>query len=195
MEYRWWLRGKRRREASALLNQELFLLGRDIQSSRGNLLLEYGCRKEPSPYRGIHSLYTYEFSRRKRIVFGGFGLFCGDNARGGIFLHRKEFDVGFRTQANLPRLPWVAALLPQFRRPKDPRERQNAGRLLHEMVAWFARYEDWIETRFGHRYRIGQLSHYQRQGRQVITWSPHHAWEVLGKWLTAGNLSDSKRKR
>ncbi len=183
MEYRWRLRGKRLSEASALLNQEIYLLGRDIQSSRGNLLLEYGCCKEPSPYRGIHSLYTYHFSRQKRIVFRGFGVFFGASARGGIFLRRNQFDVGFLPEATLPRLPWVPALLPHFRHPKDPQERRNAGRLLFETVEWFRCYEGWVEKQFGRAFRMGQLSHYQRRGRRVVSWSPQLGWAELAKWI------------
>lgn len=179
MQYKWWLRGEQRLQASQLLNQQLFLLGRDIQSSRGNLLLEFGCRKEPSPYRGIHSLYIHEPTRRKKLILRGFGLVYSDTSRGGIFVSRKGFEIGYSTEAALPRKPWVPALLPKFRTPKEVEEKLKVGKLLYDAIVWLRDYETWVEEHHGRSFRIGQLSHYQRKGRTIATWSPRSGWEDL----------------
>jgi hypothetical protein len=183
MQYKWWLRGKQRLQVSLLFNQQLFLLGRDIQSSRGNLLLEFGCRKDTSPYLGVHSLYIHEPSRRKQLILRGFGLVYCDTTRGGIFLNRKGFEIGFMAEATLPRKPWVPALLSEFRPPKELSEKLNAGKLLYDIVVWLRDYEAWVEDEHGRSLRIGQFSHYQRKGRAIATWSPRIGWEELRVWL------------
>ncbi len=181
---RWSLTGTRREYAAKLFNQQLYLIGRDVASRHGNLLMHYGCVREASPHRQTPSLYTLNFSTQRRLIFRGFGVFCGNDRLGGIFLRRREFVVEWTAESKPVRKPWIPDFLPPLRRPRTPEQKAAASKLLREIVECFIDYESWIDEEFGYPMRRGQLTHYQRLGRFVQSWHPRDDWEEVHRWIT-----------
>jgi hypothetical protein len=179
------LSGRQRILAAHLLNQEPYLLGRDVVSCRGNLLLAYGCERDPSPDRRVPSIYAYPISRTRRLVFRGFGIFCGDDRSGGVFLHRREFRLQWTDLGRLKTKPWLPQFLPPLRTARTKDEQRAAGKLLGTIIDWFIGYEQWILHEHGYPMRRGQLSHCERHGRAVCSWHPLYAWQSLADRLTA----------
>ena len=162
-----------------LLHQQLYVIGRDIVSKHGNLLAEYGCIKDPSPISGIPSTYTKKLSRSSRLALRGFGVFLGDDAIGGIFVHRYTFESRWMPSSRFEPVPWLPHDMPRTRRSRCREEKECATQLLRRMVAWFIDYESWVVARFGVRFRIGQLSHFPSKNEQTIFWNMPSAWSEV----------------
>jgi hypothetical protein len=83
---------QRNRIASVLLDQQMWCWGRDIVRSEGNLLLQFGFRKErpPATVSGCTAYILTPFPGCQLILWG-FGLFFGLESSGGVFLRRYEF--------------------------------------------------------------------------------------------------------
>ena len=173
----------RRKEAELLMHQQFHVMGRDVESRHGNLLLAFGGIRLKSPYQQTASLYTFNLSRTRRIVFRGFGVFIGDDRLGGLFIHRKKFEVRTTRSGVLHPIPWFPSQSPPPRSPKTVFEKNSASELLTEMVGWFCRYEEWIQTKYGRRFRAGQLVHFRSKGNLVWKWDMLEGWNTILEWL------------
>jgi len=178
------LRGRQLTYAKMLMHQQFHVMGRDVESRHGNLLLSYGGVRQKSPYKHTASLYTFHLSKRRRIAFRGFGVFLGDDAVGGIFVNRREFEVRWMRSPLLLPVPWFPSQSPPYREPRTGREKQAASELLAGMVDWFYEYEEWIQLNHGRHFRIGQLVHFKKRGNDICNWEMQEGWKIVAKWLS-----------
>lgn len=167
------------RVGTALLHQQLYVIGRDIASKHGNLLLDFGCTRHPSPIPGIPSTYTKSIQRGIRFAMRGFGVFVGDDSLGGIFVHRYTFEPRWMPSSHFLPIPWLPKDMPRTRRSRCRTEQDCAGELLRRIIAWFIEYEFWILARFGTQFRIGQLVHFPAESNQLVYWNMRYAWQGL----------------
>jgi hypothetical protein len=170
---------KLQRLGAELLHQQLYVIGRDIASKHGNLLLDYGCHRNPSPIPGIPSLYTSSWNRRSRLSLRGFGVFVGNDSIGGIFVQRYTFEPRWMPSSHFVPIAWLPGEMPRTRRSRRSWEQRQANSMLLSMIQWFIEYEAWVAEQFGCHYRIGQLAHFPTEKYESIHWNLHEDWNAL----------------
>jgi hypothetical protein len=163
----------------ALLHQQLYVIGRDIVSRHGNLLMNYGCFRMQSPISGIPSTYSMNLGCSSRLALRGFGVFVGDDAIGGIFVHRYTFIPRWMPSSKFAPMAWLPGEMPRTRVSRYRGEKSQANGLLKRMIAWFIEYERWIDELLGVHFRIGQLSHFPGQDKQPIYWNLSKSWSEV----------------
>jgi hypothetical protein len=118
-------------------------LGKDVLSSEGNLLCEFGFRQVRCPNGGMTQ---YELKNAlgedAHVYLWGFGVFFGDEKEG-IFLGRSDFK---------PRRTSGSVELHRKEDPQFPDETSRLGLFLRG-IAWFADYEEWIGRRMPAEHR------------------------------------------
>lgn len=132
------------RRAGELLNQQIWCWGRDILSPYGNLLTQFGFRRHEKPAgSSAASLYRLDVSPTARVILRGFGVFYGDDRRGGVFLPRFGFSPYPTPGPDLPAPIWTADESPPRGRPSANSPRISR-RLLLDLIAWIVEYENWV---------------------------------------------------
>lgn len=122
-----------RRLAVALLDQQLWCLGRDVTRIGGNVLAELGmCRYRSQDGRGS-TAYTGRVARDGVVWLWGFGLLYWQPDRGGMFLRRYGFDPVLVAEPKNPvhRPEYLAP----FTRPNSARQRATASDLVRSAAA------------------------------------------------------------
>jgi hypothetical protein len=157
--------------------QQLYLMGRDVLSRHGNLLTQYGVQRIESPYEGVPSLYQVILTTRSRIAFRGFGIFVGDDRKGGVFIDRFQTIPYWTPKARFTPIAWRPEDLPKLRKPRSLVDLQRANELFQLLMNWCIGYETWIRNEFGRRYRASQLCHFRRQGNASIYWDSVAIWQ------------------
>ncbi|MBL9161608.1 MAG: hypothetical protein JNL18_02580 [Planctomycetaceae bacterium] len=149
-----------------LLNQQLWCWGQDVLFARGNLLVRYGFQRtaRAADQHGS-SIYRLQFRGGQRVVLRGFGVFIGDDRRGGMLLKRYEFSPWITPHADLRTLAWQIDDLPRMNRPACDQHLTVCRQLLSTLIDWICDYERWVRQAAGAPYR-----------RQVIA-----AWKALRK--------------
>jgi hypothetical protein len=143
-----------RKLAADLLNQQLWCWGRDIQHPDGNILLKHGFMRvrPPEDHQGS-SAYTLRLADEHTMIMWGFGLFCGQKEKGGVFIMRFGFNPRHTEAAELMLPIWTTAQLPELRTPTSSFECAAARDLLVRALNWISRYEGWVIDTFGIGYR------------------------------------------
>jgi hypothetical protein len=150
--------------AAVLLDQQMWCWGRDIVRSEGNLLLQFGFRKErpPANTSGCSAYVLTPFPGCQMILWG-FGLFFGLASSGGLFLRRYAFNPVWTKLPALPVIVWCDEGLPPMHPPQSIDERTRTQRLLTAAVRWIAAYEQWVLDTVGIEYRQGCLQQWPKQ--------------------------------
>lgn len=164
-----------------LLSQQSWCWGRDIARPEGNWLTKLGFEriKPPTHRRDCSSVYTLALPRRRRVVLRGFGLFFGDQRRGGVFLPRYKFQPRYTPCGNLGRPPWTSADLPRMRFPTES-QRTNAVSLTLDLLEWIRDYELNIRETLGIDYRRSTLAKWDKNPRPKIQADlMARAWRLL----------------
>ena len=178
------LLGDQKLHAQQLLQQQLYIMGRDIESKHGNLLLLYGCSREQSPMHSVPSFYSFQLSKKRRIAFRNFGVFIGDDGLGGLFLQRRNFESRLLRSSNFENVPWLPRHLQPTRAPRTPADRIATARLMRFLIEWFRDYEEWIQCNYGRRFRAGQLVQFRMRNNEVWKWDMRDGWQTLLDWFT-----------
>ena len=166
-------------KAAKLLNQQIWCWGRDIECASGNWLVEYGFERTEKPAGSkAASLYRLELAPNSRIVLRGFGIFCGDDRWGGMFLPRFEFDPMFTPAADLLQPAWSTDHLPPLFKPQQS-ERSCCIWLLLMLIDWICDYETWIANQVGLEYRAETLREWQVKQEPVPAEQMCAAWRML----------------
>jgi len=165
--------------AKTLMHQQLYVLGRDIESSHGNLLMMYGAKRVASPLPGIPSLYIFRFRRRTSIAFRGFGVFVGDERTGGIFVHRYLFEPRWMPSCRFEPIAWLPKELTRTRRPRGVDDWKLAYNLIFQLIDWFVEYEQWVRETFGRRLRTGQLVRFRLLKNAILNWDMVVGWSSI----------------
>lgn len=161
--------GEPLQHAIGLLSQQVWCWGRDILRPDGNWLLEIGFDRlrPPSERKDCASVYSLELPHGRRIVLRGFGVFYGDDERGGVFLPRYEFQPRYTALPKLDCPPWSDEDLPSLRPPGDSQRNVCAGLTL-AMIDWIRSYEVNIIQQLGIEYRRQTLTKWNN-GKRPFT--------------------------
>ncbi|MDW8233758.1 MAG: hypothetical protein RMJ54_13350 [Roseiflexaceae bacterium] len=137
-----------------LLHLQCWLWGCDIRRSEGNLLLEYGFRRQRPPAGATgSSAYLRTADRDTVIVLWGFGAFCGSPVNGGVYLKRYEFAPRYIPRIDTQRLPWLPDQVHAAVIPLEPDVQQQMHRQFISLLEWIAQYETWVIERCSLDYR------------------------------------------
>lgn len=162
-----WPDGDPLEEWAALADQQFWCFGKDIEHPRGNLLRRYGLsRQGPPPDTEYASIYRAELSATRRIVLRGFGVFYGDDSRGGIFLQRVGVPR-ITAATDLRQPPWMITDLPEMRAP-GPGDLDDVRWLMLDLIDWVRDYEVWVARQCGVAYRHAVVDGWRRMERPVI---------------------------
>ena len=166
------------RDAAGLLSQQLWCWGQDILRPQGNWLIELGFNRMPPPIerQDCASVYSLPLSAGKRIVLRGFGLFFGDDAKGGVFLERYAFQPQFTNQSRLTFDSWSCQDIPALRRPEGS-DRSVCRLMMMELIDWIIGYEMLVMVRLGMDYRRETL----------LSWNNGRRWflpaeQMMSQW-------------
>ena len=154
--------------AADLLNQQIWCWGRDIEYRAGNLLVQHGLDRIEKPAgSNSASIYRRELSPTSRIILRGFGVFCGDDRWGGVYVPRFEFNPRLTAEPDLTCPAWSSKDLPPLFAPTAD-QMVRCQSLLLALADWVREYEVWIAETIGLAYRRESLA----------SWSAKHASEV-----------------
>ena len=169
------------KHAANLLNQQLWCWGRDIEYAEGNLLMRHGFQRIEKPSGSESaSVYRLELSPTARIVLRGFGVFCGDDRWGGMYVPRFEFTPQLTPESELMEPAWSPADLPPLAVPRQDQVR-NSHQLLLTLIDWIRRYEVWIADKVGIDYRRESLLPWDAKHRTTVSAEEMSvAWRALG---------------
>jgi hypothetical protein len=152
-----------------LLDHQCWVMGKDVLSSEGNLLCEFGFSPVRCPNGGMTQ---YELNNAlgdgTSVYLWGFGTFFG-NEEEGIFLGRKDF----RPRRTSGRVELHSKEYPDFAEGTFRLE------LFLQGLAWFADYEKWVAWRMPVQYREECLATFPRR---VLTGSA-----LAERWITLAN--------
>ena len=165
-------------DAAGLLSQQIWCWGQDILRPAGNWLIEFGFNRMPPPMdrQDCASVYTLTLSPGKRIVLRGFGLFFGDDAKGGVFLERYTFQPQFTNQSKLTLDSWSCQDIPALRKPEGS-DRSICRLMTMELIEWIIGYEMQVSERLGIDYRRETL----------LSWNNGKRWflpaeQMMSQW-------------
>jgi hypothetical protein len=160
------------------MHQQLYLLGRDIESRHGNILVQYGAKKTCAPDGCAVSLYTFHLPGGYRLALRGFGVFIGSDRLGGLFMQRYRVEPQWMPSARFQPVAWIPKDLPRTRKVRRS-EYVAASQLVNKVCRFFSSYEQWVREEYGVRYRIGCLVTFRRMGNDNIHWHTPNAWGDL----------------
>jgi hypothetical protein len=142
-----------RKAGHQLLDHQCWVMGKDVLSSEGNLLCEFGFRQVRCPNGGM-TQYELEnaLAEGEHVYLWGFGVFFG-NDNEGIFLGRKDFKPS-RTLGHI-----------ELHSKEDPHFGDETSRLnlFLQGLSWFADYEQWVSRRMPDAYRELCLAAFPRR--------------------------------
>jgi hypothetical protein len=151
--------------------------GRDVRAPQGNLLLEYGCRKDPTPDpRRAASRYHADLDDGGLLSIWAFGLLYR-RADTAIFLRRSDFRPQTAPPATDWDSVWRSTDLPRL----TPSVDEAGEQALHQMVSWMAAYESWVLERAGAEWRASVVVAWpdSRKARQLPLVDLAGQWQRL----------------
>lgn len=174
--------GELRKQVVNLFSQQIWCWGQDVQRPAGNWLLELGFQRiePPESRESCSSVYTLELPKGRRVTLRGFGVFYGDDALGGIFQPRFEYQPRYLKDATLECPPWSNEDLPKSNAPNNA-QRDACTSLVLGLIDWIRSYEVAVAERLGIEYRESTLSAWNSGKRVVIPAEQMaSAWRRLG---------------
>ncbi|QDU30253.1 hypothetical protein ETAA8_53720 [Anatilimnocola aggregata] len=144
-----------RRTGRILLDQELWCLGKDIES--GNSLIHFGCERisPPRNLKTLPSIYVWQ-QADVTVLLRGFGVGFA-NRLGSIFINRYSFIPALVSSPAMWRRVWR---IEDLELPPTSRSRASIGlkwQLAAESCRWMAIYEQWIAATRRQHYRLQLL--------------------------------------
>ncbi len=165
-----------------LIDQQMWCWGCDVRRAEGNLLIEYGFTKRPSPEPRYHSAYTLcGVIPDGALTLWGWGLWIAAPERGSLFISRDRFRVRWIPEADLAPSAWQERDLP--RGCVDIRV-SDAYLLLHAAFLWIAAYERWVAESVELCYRASTLSAWPQRRRfkgDISTEQIADQWEAIAE--------------
>lgn len=150
------------RKGAALFDQQMWFWGCDVRREAGNLLLEYGCIKRPSPVPHYRSAYTYWLNDESALTLWGWGVWLSQVNTGSLFLSRARFRVhSSETVMLLPEAGCEKELPPHV----DALHDQTSLHLLDKALRWIAQYETWANEQLPPQDRQQQAEHWPQRRR------------------------------
>lgn len=153
-----WVPFEVRRLGRSLLDQQMWCFGRDIVRREGNLLVEHGFVKSPSPPESAApSSYSLRAAPGGEIRLWGFAILYSSGPWA-LVLKRGGFSPGLVATRRLPDRVWSLAHLPVPKKPGSEQEIEAARLRLAETFAWLGSYEAWVRKETGIAYRQSCLA-------------------------------------
>lgn len=177
--------------AAGLLSQQIWCWGQDISRPAGNWLRQLGFKRTrpPKNHEDCASMHRLELPPNRRIILRGFGIFWGDDRRGGIFLQRYGFSPKFTDQSRLVTDPWSCEALPPLRTPERELEVTNSRLMLLSLIDWIVEYEMRVRQELGNKYRAGTLRRWNDDERFFLPeTSMMSAWQQLSLLIGSGTF-------
>jgi len=177
--------------AAGLLSQQIWCWGQDIRRPEGNWLLRLGFERTTPPKKqeSCASMYRLELPPERRIVLRGFGVFLGDDRRGGMFLERYGFSPKFTDQSRLIADLWSCEDLPPLRTPESELEVASCRLMLLSLIDWIVEYELRVRQELGNQYRAETLERWNNGKRFYLPESyMMSAWRQLSLRIGAGTF-------
>jgi hypothetical protein len=169
-----------------LIDQQMWCWGCDVRRAEGNLLIEYGFTKRPSPEPRYHSAYTlYGVIPDGALTLWGWGLWIAAPERGSLFISRDRFRVRWIPQTDLAPSAWQECDLP---RGSTDIRLTDALYLCRAACLWIAGCERWIGACCEPNYRIRTIDAWPQKRhfkRDVSNETPAEQWEAIADSLIA----------
>lgn len=147
-----------RRLGRGLLDQQMWCFGRDIVRGEGNLLLEHGFVKSPSPPESaVPSSYSLSLASGEEVRLWGFAILYGSGPWA-LVLKRRAFSPALIATREVPERIWSPAHLIAPKKPSSDAESEAARLRLAGALAWLGDYEAWVRKETGIAYRRTCLS-------------------------------------
>lgn len=189
----------------AVVDQQLWFMGRDIAGPGGNALLNYGFERRRLPHRGGSSAYMLPLAQPANatlcgdagvLICWGFalyaGAFCGEQSPARVsrrdVIPEREPWAGvvierFGDAARLVRAPVSPALhqvseLPPGVTPRTEYDRTFAATTVRAIALTFVAYERWAITTLGRAHRHASLHDAPRHKRHRFS----RVAELSGVW-------------
>ncbi len=170
-----------RHHGQLLFDRQMWCWGRDVRCPVGNLLIEYGCRKDPTPDpRRAASRYHAELTDGATLSIWAFGLLYRFEAEQ-VFLRRSDFRPQLVPSGTDWSAVWRSTELPLLTRPVNPAQQEQALGALRAMIRWMAAYESWVLAYAGAEWRSSVLAAWPdcRKARHLSTIDQASQWERM----------------
>ncbi|TWT57388.1 hypothetical protein KOR42_07480 [Thalassoglobus neptunius] len=171
-------------QAAALFSQQVWCWGQDVIYPQGNILIKMGFERVPPPEnrRDCSSVYSLNVNSSQRIILRGFGVFWGDDQKGGLLLLRDRFEARYLNESRLPKPCWSLQDFPNTTRPTIE-QRPDCIALLIDLIDWMRCYELRTLREYGLSYRQKVLKTWNDGKRHVL-----HPEETPGAWRRCSHL-------
>ncbi len=170
--------------AGRLLHDQCWCWGRDVERAEGNLLLEFGFQRVPTPEGRT---FAYELDRAgEHVVLAGAGLcYAAADVADAALLGRYNVRPRLLPRAEVDTARWAAVGASVFQTAGTRDEAAPASRLLLlGAVRWIAGYESWVRRVAGVAYRTECLASWANAS--VTADRMVEEWEALCLELDAG---------
>lgn len=157
------------KQAEALFSQQVWCWGQDVLHPQGNLLMKFGFERVPPPpdRRDCSSVYSLTINSTQRLILRSFGVFWGDDDRGGLLLLRDRFESRYLQQARLEKPCWSLRDFPIIASPTLD-QRPKCIEMLIGLIDWIRQYELRILRECGLSYRQQALDTWDNGRRHVL---------------------------
>lgn len=157
--------------------QQMVWWGHDVRYPSGNLLIQFGMTRSPSPGLTATSCYRMSWENGLIELHGAVASWTPDKDRSGIVFTR---DRGLMEIWNGSQPPIPGS---EFGRHAPPAERWQAAQSL---IRWIASYEQWIHQSLGPEWRMGCWRAIRRlpKGKPWLPPSTAREWWTLASTKT-----------
>lgn len=157
-----------RRWGEAMVHQQCWNWGQDVQRRQGNLLLEYGFTRHRIPDKLAETTqgctaYRIGLPKRASLILWAFGVFYGEPQCGGMFLARYRFLPKRLDVNDLPLPMWRLDQLPSRHTPRGDEEWRMTITLLARALRWIGEYKRWVIEAHSLKYRRECLKRWERE--------------------------------
>jgi hypothetical protein len=179
-----------RRWAAALLDQQLWCLGRDV-AGKDNVLLNLGfCRYRATSGKSEATLYTTGTPEGNIIWLWAFGVAFTVPGEGSIFVRRYDFTPRLLNVDSFIGINEVDRL-PTLRPAVSANDWQRLRRHSCGLCSWIAGYEHWIAENYGTAWR-GECLRARSKPGIVEAQGMATAWDRAAKQCRSLNASAFK---
>lgn len=147
--------------ARALLDQQFWCWGQDIQHGDGDALRRYGLCLERDVGLTRGRRYLGRADPGVEVALWGFGLLWQDEA-GGLAVWRDDGRPRLTGTAVDARAVRGASDLIRHPLPHGPAERRRALTLTAALMRWMASYEEWALETLGYGHRLATVAGWSR---------------------------------
>jgi len=173
------------RRAEQLLHDQCWCWGRDVERPEGNLLVEFGFRRVPSPEGRT---FAYDLDRAgERVILAGAGLcYAAPGSTQAALLGRYDVRPRLLPRGEIDTAQWATVGASVFQSTGARDETSSTSRLLLTgAVQWIGAYEAWVRRIAGVDYRNACLASWPRAS--VVADRIVEEWEALLAELEAAH--------